>query len=161
MVSGSSVAILLRRLLAAAVALSAAAGLQLSAAFAQSGLGEPALASKVEILMFDEPGCPWCRRWHAEVGPGYPHTPEGKRAPLRRLDLHTRLPDGIVLTAPVRFSPTFVLISDGREVGRINGYPGADFFWPMFGDLLNKLEPVPGRSGQLRRPSDMQEALAR
>lgn len=148
MALGSSMMMLLWRLIAAAVALSAATGLQPSLAFAQ----------KVELLMFEEPGCPWCRRWHAEVGPGYPHTPEGKQAPLRTLELHARLPAGIVLAAPVRFSPTFVLVSDGREIGRINGYPGADFFWPMLGDLLKKLEPVPGRSGQHGRIPNAQEA---
>jgi hypothetical protein len=148
MLLGLPVAMLLRRLIAAAVALSAAIGVQHSPAFAQ----------KVELLMFEEPGCPWCRRWHAEIGPGYPHTLEGKQAPLRRLELHARLPAGIVLTSPIRFSPTFVLVSDGREVGRINGYPGADFFWPMLGDLLKKLEPGPGRSGQRDRIPNAQEA---
>ncbi len=127
---------MLRRLLAVVVVLSTATGLQLSPVVSQ-----PAVTKKVELLMFEEPGCPWCRRWRAEVGPGYPHSTEGKRAPLRTLELGTALPAGIVLATPIRFSPTFVLVSDGREVGRINGYPGADFFWPMLGDLLKKLGP--------------------
>ena len=98
------------------------------------------LAQSSELLMFEEPGCPWCRRWRAEVGVGYPHTPEGQRAPLRTIDLTGPRPAGIELAAAVYFSPTFVLVVDGREVGRITGYPGADFFWGLLEGLLKKAE---------------------
>ena len=99
-----------------------------------------AAAQAVELIMFEETGCPWCRRWDAEVGVGYPHSSEGRRAPLRRLQIGSPLPAGIELARPVRASPTFVLVKGGREVGRITGYPGADFFWPMLDDLLRKLD---------------------
>jgi len=46
---------------------------------------------------------------------------------------------GIRLVAPVVASPTFVLADNGREIGRIVGYPGADFFWGLLGQLLSKL----------------------
>ena len=95
-----------------------------------------------ELLMFEEAGCPWCARWHAEVGPGYPKSSEGRIAPLRRLDIRSGVPSGMTLSAPVRATPTFVLVENGREVGRITGYPGADFFWGLLGGLVNKLEPV-------------------
>ena len=94
-----------------------------------------------ELLMFEEQGCVWCRRWDAEVGVAYPKTPEGRRAPLRRVDIHGPKPADIALTAPVRATPTFVLVEDGREIGRITGYPGADFFWGMLEGLMAKLEP--------------------
>jgi hypothetical protein len=37
----------------------------------------------------------------------------------------------------VRYSPTFVVVMDGREIGRIEGYPGEAFFW----GLLEKYTP--------------------
>jgi len=89
-----------------------------------------------ELLMFEERGCPWCARWHAEIGPAYPNTDEGRRAPLRRLDIHAPRPEGIALGPPLRLTPTFVLVERGREVGRITGYPGQDFFWGLLGELL-------------------------
>ena len=110
----------------------------------------------VELLMFEEIGCPWCRRWDAEVGVGYPRSAEGKRAPLRRLLIGSPLPAGIGLATPVRASPTFVLVKAGREVGRITGYPGADFFWPMLEDLLRKLDA----SGALAPRAGLREARA-
>ena len=97
-----------------------------------------------ELLMFEEKGCPWCLRWKQEVGVGYPKSPEGQRAPVRMLDLHTGIPAGVKLDLPVRVSPTFVLVDDdGREVGRITGYPGADFFWGLFDGIVKKLPPAP------------------
>lgn len=97
----------------------------------------------VELLMFEEPGCPFCRRWHAEVGPAYPNTAEGKRAPLRVLSMERPTPQGIALARPIRFSPTFVLIQNGREVGRITGYPGPEFFWPLLEGIMGKLSQSP------------------
>lgn len=97
-------------------------------------------ATGVELLMFEEPGCPWCARWHAEVGPGYPRSPEGQVAPLRRVELRDSPPAGVRLARPVRASPTFVLIENGREVDRITGYPGADFFWGLLAQMIAKLD---------------------
>jgi hypothetical protein len=101
-------------------------------------------ARAAELLMFEHPGCPWCARWHAEVGVAYPRTAEGKRAPLRRLDLSQAAGSGARLTAPVAVSPTFVLVDQGREIGRIVGYPGADFFWGLFSELVRRLPPDSG-----------------
>lgn len=99
-----------------------------------------------ELLMFEEPGCPWCKRWEAEVGIGYARSAEGQRAPVRRLPVG-KPPGNIQLHSPVTMSPTFVLVEDGREVGRITGYPGADFFWALLGELVAKLDRKPQGSG--------------
>jgi protein-disulfide isomerase len=94
-----------------------------------------------ELLMFDDPSCGWCRRWHAEIGPGYPHSQEGRQAPLRRLLIRDQESAGVSLARPVQATPTFVLVDKGREVGRIVGYPGSDFFYPRVEELLKRLPP--------------------
>jgi hypothetical protein len=91
--------------------------------------------------MFETAGCPWCALWTREVGVAYPKTAEGRRAPLRRVDLREAKAIGVTFAAPVNASPTFVLVDGGREVGRITGYPGADFFWGLLGGMLLKLAP--------------------
>ena len=91
-----------------------------------------------ELVMFETAGCGWCRLWHSEIGPGYPKTAEGHYAPLIRHQLEDPR-HGIVLRAPVISSPTFVLVDNGREIGRIIGYPGADFFYGLLDDLLARL----------------------
>jgi hypothetical protein len=101
-----------------------------------------------ELLMFEEKWCTWCERWNVEVGDVYDKTEEGRRAPLRRIDMHGDFPKDIQLASRPQFTPTFVLVADGREVGRIEGYPGEDFFWGLLNRLLAKLPPpAAGRSG--------------
>ncbi len=119
-----------------------------SAAFALM-LGSWMPARAAELLMFETRACPWCAAWHKEVGPGYPKSTEGQRAPLRRLDLADTAKAGITFATPITASPTFVLVDKGREIGRITGYPGPDFFWGLLAQLVAKLEPQAGRSRQI------------
>jgi protein-disulfide isomerase len=101
-----------------------------------------AQAMAAELVMFEDPACPWCRRWHQEIGPAYPATAEGKRAPLRRVIIEDQENVGVVLERPVTATPTFVLAEDGRELGRIVGYPGEDFFYGLLGKLQEARLPV-------------------
>jgi hypothetical protein len=94
-----------------------------------------------ELLMFDDPACIWCQRWNREIGPGYRFSPEGRLAPLRRIDIRQQAAAGVQLASPVRATPTFVLIDRDQEVGRIAGYVGRDFFYPMLSELLRRLRP--------------------
>ena len=89
--------------------------------------------------MFEDPGCVWCKRWHAEIGPGYPRTEEGRLAPLRRLNIREQANSGAMLERPIIVTPTFVLIDGGREIGRMVGYPGREFFYGLLGELLERL----------------------
>lgn len=99
-------------------------------------------AQAAELVMFESKICEWCDAWHAEIGPIYPKTDEGKRAPLRMVDIHDIKPSDIANIDGVRFTPTFVLLGDdGQEIGRINGYPGEDFFWGLLSGLIAKLRP--------------------
>ena len=89
-----------------------------------------------ELVMFEEPACPWCRRWHAEIGPAYSLTVEGQAAPLRRAHIRDQAHAGVLLERPITVTPTFVLVEEGREIGQILGYPGEDFFYGLLGGLL-------------------------
>ncbi|WP_323371735.1 hypothetical protein [Anianabacter salinae] len=106
----------------------AALALQASALCAQA---------ETRLLMAEEAGCMWCARWNAEVAPEYPLTAEGQAAPLLRVDIHDPLPDGITLDTRLHYTPTFVLIRDGQELARIEGYPGEDFFWGLLQRMLD------------------------
>lgn len=96
-------------------------------------------ATAAELLMLEEDGCPWCERWHEDIGVFYHKTSEGKRAPLRRIDIHGKLPDDLAGLKKGRYTPTFVLMDEGKEVGRIRGYPGEDFFWSLLAEMMKKL----------------------
>ncbi len=96
-------------------------------------------AAAAELVMFERAGCPWCLRWEREIGPIYPLTDEGRRAPLRRVSLERPLPPGLDMREPVFYSPTFVLFDGGREIGRITGYAGEDAFWGLLKPLIARL----------------------
>jgi thioredoxin-related protein len=95
-----------------------------------------AQASAFELLMFRRAGCPWCAAWDREVGPIYPKTEVGQRIAIRFIDLDVPGGPRIKLVSPVHFTPTFVLVEEDREVGRIEGYPGEDFFWSRLEALV-------------------------
>lgn len=101
-------------------------------------LSVSALWAETRLLMAEEPGCVWCARWHAEIGPIYPKTGEGAAAPLQRVSLEDELPSDIVLARRVSFTPTFILLVDGVEKNRIEGYPPQDFFWQLLGHMLDQ-----------------------
>lgn len=103
----------------------------------------PLRAADLRLVMVEQPGCVWCKRWNKEIGPIYPKTSEAEKAPLMRQQLRAPLPEGIHFNRPARFTPTFVLIADGDEVGRIEGYPGQDFFWPLLDELLAQADARP------------------
>jgi hypothetical protein len=107
-------------------------------------LGGQATAS--ELVMFERDGCPWCQRWNKEIGVVYERTPEARRLPLRRVNLE-RQPAGFKLKEPVRFTPTFVVVDDGAEVGRITGYINDESFWGLLGALVGKLPPASAQPG--------------
>jgi len=99
--------------------------------------------AQVKLLMFQQEGCPWCAKWNAAIAPIYPKTAEGKEAPLVRLDIHNPLPAGLQIKGMPQFTPTFVLVQNGKELGRIQGYPGPDFFWALLDELLKKVVTGP------------------
>lgn len=93
-------------------------------------------AADVHLVMVQQRGCAYCARWNAEIAPAYPHTPEGRFAPLLRADLRGDPPAAVRYDRKVLFTPTFILVKDGTEQARIEGYPGEDFFWPLLARML-------------------------
>ena len=104
-------------------------------------------ADAAELLMLEQNGCAWCKRWHDEVGPVYPNTSEAKLAPLRRVNIHDPWPEDLKNIAIERFTPTFVLIDNGVEIARMRGYTGDEFFWFLLDEMLEKLPRIGKSSG--------------
>lgn len=104
------------------------------------------VAADTYLLMAEEQGCYWCAQWDQEIAHIYPKTTEGKAAPLRRYDLRRDTPD-VAFDTRVRYTPTFILVEDGQEVGRIEGYPGEDFFWGLLTRLFERANIPLDRTG--------------
>jgi thioredoxin-related protein len=93
-----------------------------------------------ELVMFEQAGCEWCAAFDREIAPVYDKTDEGRRAPLRRVDIMQKSPQDLAFIDVERLTPLFVLIDAGREIGRIRGYPGEDNFWGLLGAMIKKLD---------------------
>lgn len=105
-----------------------------------------------ELVLFEAAGCVWCETWHAQIGDIYPKTEEARFAPLRRVDIHGERPTDLADIRGIVYTPTFVLIEDGEEIGRITGYAGEEFFWGLLEIELKKLGERT-RISQNRAPS--------
>ena len=93
-------------------------------------------ADELVLLMVEEHGCFYCAKWNEEISPEYPITPEGLAAPLQRIEIQDQPFEGLEIERRVIFTPTFILLKDNKEVGRLEGYIGEDFFWGLLQNLI-------------------------
>jgi len=109
-----------------------------------SAMATPVVAA--ELVMIDRQGCAYCIAWKKEVGTAYPNTDLGAFAPLRIVDIREGAPNDVSFSRPAMFTPTFILIEQGVEIGRIEGYPGEDFFWGLLEKMLKEKTDFVGSS---------------
>lgn len=114
-------------------------------------------ARAAELVYVHEAGCPHCRQWERQIGPVYDKTPEARRAALKPIEKRAAALADVKLARPVRYTPTFLLTENGVEVGRIEGYPGEEFFWALLGRLMDKL---PADAGPSAAPDSLAKAGA-
>ncbi len=98
-------------------------------------------SDKIGLIMVDEPGCSYCRKFDAEIGGSYNRTAQGRFAPLVKVRRKARELSGF---NPVIYTPTFILVRRNEELGRITGYPGAEYFYSELDGLLAKVGFAPG-----------------
>ena len=94
-------------------------------------------SEKYNLVYVGQQGCEYCEIWDEEIAAIYPKTPEGKFAPLLRLDI-TNYEAEMIDVKPVIFTPTFILTNNSKEVSRIEGYIGDDLFWGMLEVMLKR-----------------------
>ena len=99
---------------------------------------------RVELVMFELGTCIYCAVWNDAVGKTYADSVPGKHAPLRRVFLTDPRPDDLKHIAGVRMTPTFILLDNGHEVGRIQGYANENLFWTQLRALLVQMRDARG-----------------
>lgn len=117
---------------------SAALALLVASVLSLAPLGASA---STQLIMVEQDDCPYCEKFHHEIGPAYPKTDEGRTAPLRIVKLHDKWPAEFSAVQKATVTPTFILIEDNREIDRIVGYPGDEYFWFLLGEMLDKRAP--------------------
>ena len=101
-------------------------------------LALPSALWAVELVMVERQGCHYCIEWKEQLGPIYPNTEAGKFSPLRLVDIADPHPDDLTFKGAIVYTPTFILIDEGQEIARIEGYPGEDFFWALLERMLTE-----------------------
>lgn len=92
-----------------------------------------------ELIMFEREGCAYCATFNRDIAPILPRTELGQRAPLRRVDIRRPIPSDLGFVTVERITPVFVVVDQGREIGRIRGYPGEDHFWGLLTGLIGQI----------------------
>lgn len=86
----------------------------------------------LELVFITSEYCPFCKAWERDVGFIYDNTPYADKAPLRRVDFRdvaSVLPPNSV---DVSGTPTFLILENNNELGRIEGYQSSElFFWAL------------------------------
>jgi len=102
----------------------------------------PQALQAAELVVVDQDNCPYCERFENEIAPAWPNTDEGRDVPLRHVNMHDQWPSDLESVSPATLTPTFILIEDGKELGRLVGYAGDEHFWFLIGELLENLEQI-------------------
>lgn len=106
---------------------------------ALSLLVAPIAAPAAELLVVSDRTCGPCILFERQVGILYGKTDEARLAPLRMLAYGRSPPDDYAFVGVPKVAPTFVLVDQGREVGRFEGYSGDELFWMNLTRLLQQL----------------------
>jgi hypothetical protein len=84
-------------------------------------------AASAELVMVELKSCIYCVKFNREMGPQYEASALGKKLPLRRVN-QKKWPADLKQVERPPFTPVFILVEDGREVGRFFGYTSPEAF---------------------------------
>ena len=86
-------------------------------------------AADSRLIMVTSEHCPSCQAWELDVGAVYDKSPYAPTLPLTRVDIGSKKLEDVTFQKPVVGTPTFLIIHNGQEIDRQNGYIGAEMFW--------------------------------
>ena len=86
-------------------------------------------AADSRLIMVTSDHCSYCQAWELDVGAVYDKSPYAPTLPLTRVDIGNVKPENVTFQKPIVGTPTFLIIHNGQEIARQNGYTGAEMFW--------------------------------
>ena len=86
-------------------------------------------AADSRLIMVTSDHCSYCQAWELDVGAVYDKSPYARTLPLTRVDIGSKKLEDVTFQKPVVGTPTFLIIHNGQEIDRQNGYIGAEMFW--------------------------------
>ncbi len=95
--------------------------------------------SRLQLVVMEAPGCIYCGLFRRDVLPSYQASARAKDVPVRFLDINDLEKANLELDSSVQIVPTFVLIQNNKEVGRIPGYVGPETFFHSINYLMSSV----------------------
>lgn len=96
-----------------------------------------ASAKAAELVMVEVRSCVYCARFNSEMAEIYESSETGRAIPLRRV--HPRKwPADLAAVEKTPFTPVFILVDQGSEIGRFAGYNGPEHFTSKLEQLLGR-----------------------
>ncbi|MBU2581898.1 MAG: thioredoxin family protein [Alphaproteobacteria bacterium] len=98
----------------------------------------PTPGPNLQLVVLEVDGCIYCDVFRQRLLPAYQSSKQGKRAPIRFVDINDPALGDFGLTQPIGTVPTFIMLENNQEIGRIPGLMGReDFFkavdWMLIG----------------------------
>jgi thioredoxin-related protein len=95
-------------------------------------------SSGLEIVVMEAPGCIYCDVFRRDILPSYQASEHGRLVPVRFVDINDdAAANALALDTPINIVPTFLVIKNNKEVGRIPGYTGPEDFFHSINFLLS------------------------
>jgi hypothetical protein len=85
-------------------------------------------ASAAQLVYVEWMDCGYCKIFNRQMAWAYTSSAIGKKVPLRRLDILRRWPADLKQVNRPSYTPVFILVENGREVGRFDGYTSPQGF---------------------------------
>lgn len=91
----------------------------------------------MELVVMEAPGCTYCTLFRRDVLPSYAASGRAKDVPIRFVDVNDESAGALGLDAPIDIVPTFVILRNNHEIGRIPGYMGPEYFFHTINHLIS------------------------
>lgn len=88
-------------------------------------------APRTEVIVFEIGGCKYCSAFRDNLAARYLASTTNQAAPMRFVDVGRLDPQSFHLRSDINTVPTIVLMQDGREIDRVEGYPLPEMLFGM------------------------------
>jgi thioredoxin-related protein len=88
-----------------------------------------------ELVMVELKSCVYCAKFNREMASAYQNSETGRSIPLRRINPR-KWPTDLAAVKKTPYTPVFILVDEGREIGRFAGYSGSAQFKSKLNQLL-------------------------
>ncbi len=90
-----------------------------------------------QLVVMEADGCIYCGLFRRDVLPAYETSEQGRQMPVRFIDVNDVDKSALDLNSPVEIVPTFIVVKERKEIGRISGYMGPENFYHSINYLLS------------------------